>query len=110
MQFGKKPAEVCRRRSQRQDVMLAGSALAPARSRSIVISDLSRAGARLGGRDLPPAGDDILVVVGSSDMLARVIWRTGDGCGVLFEPPLEDDNVARMKREGDWESATGWWR
>jgi hypothetical protein len=110
MQFGKKTAEVCRRQSPRQEVALAGSALAPTRSRSIVISDLSAQGARLAGRDLPPAGDDVLVVVGSSDTLATVVWQTVEGCGVLFEARLEAENIAQMKREGEWESATGWWR
>ena len=87
-----------------------GSALAPTRSRSIIVSDVSPEGARLAGRDLPPAGDDVLVVVGSRDTLATVVWRTNEGCGVLFEGPLEEARIAQMKREGDWQSATGWWR
>jgi hypothetical protein len=90
--------------------MLAGSALAPTRSRSIIVSDLSPEGARLAGRDLPPPGDDVLVVVGSWDTLASVVWRADDGCGVQFEDPLEDAQIALVKREGDWQSATGWWR
>jgi len=90
--------------------MLAGSALAPTRSRSIIVYDVSPEGARLAGRDLPPAGDDLLVIVGSWDSLAKVVWQTDDGCGVLFEDPLDEGCIAQMKREGDWQSATGWWR
>lgn len=94
----------------REQVMLAGSALAPTRSRTIIVCDLSPSGARLAGRDLPPAGDDVLIKVGSSDMLARVAWQTADHAGVEFEEPLADATIVAMKREGAWESATGWWR
>lgn len=98
------------RKFDREQVMLAGSALAPTRSRTIIVCDLSSNGARLAGRDLPPPGDDVLVRVGSSDMLAKVAWQTADHAGIEFEEPLEDETIASMKREGAWESATGWWR
>ena len=88
--------------------MLAGSAMAVTRSRSVVLSDISFTGARMDGRDLPPAGDDVLMVVGSVDTMATVMWRYADHCGVRFEAPLCHARIAQMKQEADWASVTGW--
>jgi hypothetical protein len=108
--FGKKSADPCRRLCEREEVMLAASALAVTRSRSVVVSDLSTAGARLAGRDLPAPGDDLFMIVGSLDEMARVVWRAGDKCGISFDEPLGDGNIAQMKREAGWASVTGWER
>jgi len=108
--FGRKPPQECRRGSGREEVMLAGSALALSRSRSVVISDLSPEGAGLNGRDLPPPGDEVLFVAGTTDRMADVMWRAGDQCGIRFDTPLEDDDVARMKTEAHWEKVVGCWR
>jgi len=108
--FGKKLPEPCRREVEREDVMLAGSALALMRSRAVVISDLSASGAGITGRDLPAAGDDVFMVVGSCDEMARVVWRAGDKCGITFDEPLALENITRMKREAPWASVTGWAR
>jgi PilZ domain-containing protein len=97
-----------RRRSRREPVLLAGSALAVTRSRSVAINDLSAEGARLGGRDLPPPGDDVLMIVGPVDRMATVMWRSGDRCGVRFDDPVGAENIAAMKREAGWASVTGW--
>jgi hypothetical protein len=110
MSFGKKLPEPCRREAEREDVMLAASALALTRSRGVVISDLSPSGAGITGRDLPAAGDDVFMVVGSSDEMARVVWQSGDKCGISFDEPLAPENIARMKREAPWASVTGWQR
>ena len=88
--------------------MLAGSALAVTRSRSIVVQDLSESGAALAGRDLPAAGDDVLMVVGPFDAMARVVWQTADQCGICFDEPIEPDLLAQMKRQATWESICGW--
>lgn len=88
--------------------MLAGSAMAVTRSRSVVLSDISHNGARIGGRDLPPAGDEMLMVVGSVDTMAKVMWRHADQCGVHFEAPLCHARIAQMKQEADWAAVTGW--
>jgi hypothetical protein len=88
--------------------MLAGSALAVTRSRSVVVSDLSLEGAGIGGRDLPGPGDDVLVLVGSVDEMARVVWRAGDKCGISFDQPLQEEIIAQMKAEARWASVTGW--
>jgi len=108
--FGTKSPLASRRQSDREEVMLAGSALAVTRSRSVVISDLSLEGAGIGGRDLPAPGDDVLMVVGSVDEMARVVWRTADKCGVSFDKPIEEEVIAQMKREAGWASVTGWAR
>lgn len=108
--FGKKQAPTSRRRCERDEVMLAGSAMAITRSRSIVVGDLSAIGAGLNGRDLPGPGDDLLMIVGSQDRMARVAWRAGDRCGVRFDPPLIADQMEQMKAEADWSVVAGWER
>ena len=78
------PGYACRRREEREAVALAGSALALGCSRSIIISDLSPSGAQIDARDLPPPGEDVLMVAGSQDAFARVMWRTDEKCGIRF--------------------------
>ena len=100
----------CRRREPREAVTLAGSALALGCSRSIMISDLSPDGAQIDGRELPPPGDDLLMVAGSQDAFAKVIWRTDDKCGIRFDETIPPENLAQMKDEAAWASVAGWWR
>ena len=88
--------------------MLAGSAMAITRSRSVVVSDLSTFGARLGGRDLPHRGDEVLMVVGPVDAMAKVVWQSGDMCGLRFDEPLGEPMIETMKRDASWASVTGW--
>jgi hypothetical protein len=110
MGIANNPFADCRRRSVREPVMLAGSAVSVTRSRSVMISDVSTTGALLGGRDLPGPGDDVLVVVGSQDRMGTVKWRCGDKCGVRLDEPLANENIALMEREAAWASVTGWQR
>ena len=110
MGIGTNPFADCRRRSVREPTMLAASAMSVTRSRSVMIADLSSTGARLGGRDLPAPGDDLLMVVGSQDRMGTVMWRSGDKCGVRLDEPLAHDNIALMQREANWASVTGWER
>jgi hypothetical protein len=108
MDFGKRRIVKCRRRFIREPVMLAGSAMSITRSRSVMISDMSREGAGLGGRDLPTAGDDLVMKAGSVDRMATVVWRAGDRCGVQLDRPLQDENIERMKAEAAWDLVFGW--
>lgn len=100
----------CRRASERELVVLAGSAFGLGRSRSIIVSDLSAEGARLDARDMPAPGEDVLVVIGAFDGLATVAWRTDDKCGVRFDEALAVDTLERMKSEAKWMSVAGWYR
>ena len=100
----------CRRASERESVVLAGSAFGLGRSRSIIVSDVSADGARLDARDMPAPGEDVLVVVGPFDGLAKVVWRTDDRCGVSFDERLAGKTLARMKSEAKWMAVAGWYR
>ena len=111
MNVGETPSDgACRRRSVREPVTLAGSAFALARSRSVIISDLSSEGARLDGHDPPPPGDDVLMVIGSFETMARVAWRSSDKCGIQFDDTVSDDVIAELKRDAKWISVAGWYR
>jgi hypothetical protein len=98
------------RRNYREQVMLAGSAYGIARSRSVIVSDLGREGAQLDGRDLPEPGDDLVLVVGPLDTMAKVVWRSGDKCGVHFDEVVAYETLTRMKQEAQWTAVAGWYR
>ena len=100
----------CRRRDVREPVKLAASAMSVTRSRSVMVKDLSTVGARIGGRDLPAPGDDVLMMIGSQDRMGRVVWRTVEECGVRLDEPLADGHIALMKSEAHWASVMGWGR
>ena len=104
------PGRACRRHEPREEVALAGSALALGCSRSIIISDLSPDGAQIDGRDLPPPGEDVLMVAGSQDAFAKIVWRTDDRCGIRFDESFAAENIALMKEEAAWTAVAGWWR
>jgi hypothetical protein len=73
-----------------------------------MITDVSATGARIGGRDLPAPGNDMLMVVGSQDRMGTVVWRTVENCGVTLDQPFDAADIDRMKREAHWASVTGW--
>ena len=96
-----------RRRSSRQPVVLAASALAIDCSRSGVIADLSENGARFQGRGLPGPGREILLTVGSKEVFGTVAWHEHEECGVTFDPPLPAAIVESLKKEGRWSYVMG---
>ncbi len=102
--------EACRRRHPREEVMLAGSAMSVTRSRSVMVTDVSAMGVRMGARDLPAPGNDVLMVVGSQDRMGTVVWRTLEHCGLSLDEPFDAADIDRMKREAHWASVTGWGR
>src|SRR5205085_9681942 len=108
--MGQDNNQPCRRSSEREEVVLAGSAFGLGRSRSIIVSDLSAEGARLDARDMPAPGDDVLVVIGPFDGLATVAWRSDDKCGVEFDEPVPDYMLGAMKNDAKWMEVAGWYR
>jgi hypothetical protein len=108
--MGENQTQTCRRSSEREQVVLAGSAYGLGRSRSVIVSDLSPQGARVDARDMPAPGQDVLLIVGPFDGLATVVWRADDRCGVEFDDDLPGALLERMKSEAKWMSVAGWYR
>ena len=104
------PIQPNRRGPTREGVMLAGSAYGISRSRAVGISDLSSQGAQLDGRDLPTTGEEVVVVAGPLDVMAKVVWRTDAKCGIRFEEVVPDDIIERMKKDATWTAVAGWYR
>lgn len=96
-----------RRKALRERVMLAGSAHSVGASRSVVVTDVSSQGAKLLGRQLPKASDQVVVKVGRVELFATVAWAAGEECGIAFEDPLTPRMAAHLKRDGHWASVMG---
>ena len=95
------------RRTVRQAVVLAASALGMRRSISVIVPDLSERGAKLQGRNLPAAGERLLINFGETGLLATVAWNARDECGIVFDRQLDTLGVAQLQREADWAKVMG---
>jgi hypothetical protein len=105
--FGKRVDGAGRRKSLREEVLLAGSARTVGSSRSVVVTDVSTKGAKLLGRELPRKSANVLVSVGNVDLFATVAWSGGDECGIAFETPLTPELTEHLKLEGRWAKVMG---
>jgi hypothetical protein len=73
-----------RRRIKRRPVSIHASASSLDGSRCLIIEDLCLNGARVVGRDLPAAGNEILLRSGDRTLLGRVAWAAEDRRGIVF--------------------------
>ena len=96
-----------RRRTPREEVVLAGSARSLKASRPVVVSDVSPKGAKLQGRELNLLEGEVLISVGNIDVFANVAWAEKAECGVTFEEDLSSQLVSHIKREGRWAKVMG---
>jgi hypothetical protein len=84
--FGKRvdrPAD--RRWLKRKRVGISAFAIGADGTKSVLIQDLSMAGARLLGRDLAAPGAMVELKVGERSLLGQIAWATGDRCGVSLD-------------------------
>jgi hypothetical protein len=106
--FGKRiDGPTGRRKSLREEVVLAGSALTLEQSRPVVVTDVSAKGAKLIGRQLPAKGTHVLLTFGNVELFASVVWCSRDECGIAFEEALTSEQSDELKREGRWAKVMG---
>jgi len=74
-----------RRWIRRRKVSMIGSALSMHGTRSILVEDLTLAGARLLGRGLPAPGAEVEIRVGERSLFGVVAWAGTDRRGVRFD-------------------------
>jgi hypothetical protein len=73
-----------RRRTQRQQVQLAGTATSLHDTRSVLVEDVSWTGAKVFGRGLPLPGKEVLIRAGERVLFGRVRWAKQDRRGIIF--------------------------
>jgi hypothetical protein len=61
--------------------------------------DLSCSGARLKGDHLPQLGEDLILTVECIRAFGRIAWTGHDECGVIFDGPLPESDVDRVRQE-----------
>ena len=75
-----------------------------------VMQDLSRHGARVVMREVPPRnGRDVLLRWGPHEVFGHVVWSSGGDAGIAFHKPMPADVLVDTVDEGGAEpGATGW--
>lgn len=89
-----------RRRATRETLLLAAAVDTVGSSSRAILHDLSSTGARLEGRGLPPRGRQLLIRTAGLTIFGDVAWRTEDGCGVKFDEPISEREIATLRNEG----------
>ncbi|WP_162925123.1 PilZ domain-containing protein [Aurantiacibacter odishensis] len=82
----------------RSHVSLPGNLVTPFDRQSVVFEDISAAGARVSGTNLPPVGEFVQLTIGGSKMFASVVWREGNECGLAFDHRMSDAEVAEFRQ------------
>ena len=99
MPFGKREGGG-RRIAQRLPAKVPALILGLDSSEAAIVVDVSFTGAKLRGVNLPRADHDIWLKVGAVDVLATVVWSTGEHCGVTFDKPLNALQLHHLHDEG----------
>lgn len=79
-----------RRRTARQSISAPGSALSIDGSRSIVVEDFSRLGAKVCGHHLPAIGKRVLIWTEGLECLGSVVWARFRERGIAFDAGVDE--------------------
>ncbi len=89
-----------RRAAARKPVLLSAALLTMQTSRPVTVVDVSKSGARLRIGGPLSLGQQIWLKINPSDLFGTVVWIDGKECGVLFDEPLDDADVASLQARG----------
>lgn len=89
-----------RRTAERTQAPLPVIVTTVAGSKCTALIDISCAGARLSGRDLPPPGEDVQVRIETVRAFGTIVWSDEEQCGVAFDAPLAPFEVDRLRTDG----------
>ena len=96
--FGKRKGGGRRSAARRSAPLIAVISTVSETKRATLV-DVSCAGARLRGTDLPAPGDHFVFKVASVRAFATVAWSLSDECGATFETALSHEEVELLRRE-----------
>ena len=89
-----------RRVAAREPVLLNAALLTLRASRPVTLVDVSKTGARLRVREPLSQGQQIWLKINPIEIFGTVVWIDGEECGVLFDEPLADAEVASLQTRG----------
>lgn len=62
------------------------------------LENLSRTGARISlAHDAPAVGDSAVLMIEGIEAFGEVVWRRGTAFGLLFEEPVAEADVVRLR-------------
>lgn len=86
-----------RRAEPRANIVLPASAEALNGRQPLSLIEVSRAGARLEGADLPAVGKGVILRCGTIDAFGMVAWAVDGRCGVQFDEPLGTQQLIEIR-------------
>jgi len=89
-----------RRTAAREPVLLSAALLTLQSSRPVTLVDVSKTGARIRIREPLTRGQQIWLKVNPADLFGTVMWIDGEECGIVFDEPLDDSDVASLQARG----------
>lgn len=76
-----------------------------------MMQNLSRHGARVTMRDMPPKnGRDVLLRWGQHEVFGHVVWSSGGDAGIAFHKPMPADELDDTVGAGGAEPGTAGWK
>lgn len=89
-----------RRAVPREPVLLNGALMTVGTSTTVTMLDVSQTGARIRIKEPPFLRQNVWLKINPADIFGTIIWIDGDECGLLFDTPLTDDEVAGLQARG----------
>jgi hypothetical protein len=59
--------------------------------------DISRAGARVEGAQLPEVGKDVVLKCGGVEAFGSIAWIAADRCGIHFDEPIPGRDLLTLR-------------
>ncbi len=113
MVYSRAAARRDERRNQRFPTNFAATLIVDRKPMLVRVGDISRLGAMLYAAGLPGVGTEVVLAGQAFDVVATVVWRTDEACGLSFHRDVEPLEVVRQnvpemdafrKMGGGWRS------
>ena len=88
-----------RRTQPRAPILLGGSLEAINGRQRIDLLEVSLAGARIKGPNLPGVGRDVILTCGQFDAFGTIVWASSNRRGILFDEPISTTELVALRHE-----------
>jgi PilZ domain len=89
-----------RRHDAREPVLLAAALMALGSSRTVYLVDVSKTGCQLRISEPLLVGQEVWLKIQPADIFGTVVWVKDEHCGIAFDVPFADEDVALLQTRG----------